>query len=102
MWELPQLFLQLLSLKLRKKKKEQSYKIHDAKLKLKRIHKVGILKTTRGTEVAQLVKDLPPAQVMIPGSCDRSPRQAPCSAGWLAASPAPLSLPFPPAARALI
>ena len=40
--------------------------------------------------VAQLVKRLPLARVTIPGSWDRVPHQAPCSAGSLL-----LSLPLP-------
>ena len=39
--------------------------------------------------VAQWVKRLPSAQVMISGSWDRAPCQAPCSAGE-SASPFPL------------
>ena len=39
-----------------------------------------------------MVKCLPSAQVMIPGSWDRDPHQAPCSAGSL---PLPLPLPLP-------
>ena len=49
------------------------------------------LETTRkGTWVAQLVKRLPSAQVMIPGSWDRVLNQAPCSVGCLL-----LPLPLP-------
>jgi len=36
-----------------------------------------------GVWLAQSVKRLPSAQVMIPGSRDRAPRQTPCSAGSL-------------------
>jgi len=46
----------------------------------------------RGVWVAQLVQHLPSAQATIPGSRDRAPHQAPCSAG----NPL-LSLPFPSA-----
>ena len=44
----------------------------------------------RDAWVAQLVKQLPSAQVMIPASWDRVPHQAPCSAGSLLL---PLTLP---------
>jgi len=44
----------------------------------------------RGAWVAQLVKRLPSAQVMILESLDRVPHRAPCSAGSL---PLPLTLP---------
>ena len=37
----------------------------------------------RGTWVAQLVKSLPSAQVMIPESWDQAPGRAPCSVGSL-------------------
>ena len=37
----------------------------------------------RDAWVAQLVKQLPLAQVMIPASWDRVPHRAPCSAGSL-------------------
>ena len=43
-----------------------------------------------GTCVAQPVKHLPSAQVMIPGSWDRAPHWAPCSVGSLL-----LPLPLP-------
>ena len=44
--------------------------------------------------MAQLVKPLPSAQVMIPGSWDQVPHRAPCSAGSLLLSlPLPASLP---------
>ena len=46
----------------------------------------------RGAWVTQSVKHLPSAQVMIPGSWDRAPHQAPCSAGRLLL---PLSLLLP-------
>jgi len=46
--------------------------------------------TLLGAWVAQLVKRLPSAQVMIPESQDRVPHRAPCSAGSL---PPPLTLP---------
>ena len=36
-----------------------------------------------GTWVAQSVKCLPSAQVMVPGSWDQAPHRAPCSAGDL-------------------
>ena len=52
-----------------------------------------------GTCVAQPVKHLPSAQVMIPGSWDRAPHWAPCSAGSLLLS---LPLPAAPPAHALI
>ena len=42
-----------------------------------------------GAWVAQSVKQLPPAQIMIPGSWDRALRQAPCSVGSLLLSPSP-------------
>ena len=47
-----------------------------------------------GTWVAQVVKHLPSAQVMILGSWDRAPHHAPCSAGSLLST---LPLPLPPA-----
>ena len=51
-----------------------------------------------GTWVAQSVKHLPLAQVMIPGSCDGAPHQPPCSAdGLLLPSPS-----APPPACALL
>jgi len=44
--------------------------------------------------VAQLVKRLPSAQVMIPGSWDRAPHWAPCSAeSLLLPFPLPAALP---------
>ena len=46
-----------------------------------------------GTWVAQSVKRLTSAQVMIPGSRDRAPHQAPCSVGSLRL-PLPVSLPL--------
>ena len=46
----------------------------------------------QGAWVAQSVKCLPSAQVMIPGSWDGAPRQAPCSVGSLLL---PLPLPLP-------
>ena len=46
----------------------------------------------RDTWVAQLVKCLPSAQVMIPGSWDQVPHWAPCSVGSLLL---PLLLPTP-------
>ena len=54
---------------------------------------VGLDPKTLGswdTWVAQLVKRLPSAQVMIPASWDRVPHRAPCSAGSLL-----LPLPLP-------
>ena len=45
---------------------------------------------SRGAWVAQMVKCLPSAQVVIPGSWDGAPHRAPCSAGRLL-----LSLPLP-------
>ena len=49
----------------------------------------------KGAWVAQLVKRLPSAQVMIPGSWDRAPHGVPCSAGSLL-----LPLPLPVASPA--
>ena len=46
-----------------------------------------------GTWMAQLVKHFPLTQVMISGSWDLAPHQAPCSAGSLFLS-LPLSLPL--------
>ena len=46
----------------------------------------------RGAWVAQSVKQLPSARVMIPGFQDGAPHQAPCSVGDLFL---PLPLPFP-------
>ena len=43
-------------------------------------------KVNRGAWVAQWVKPLPSAQVMVSGSWDRAPHQALCSAGSLLAS----------------
>ena len=48
---------------------------------------------SRGVWVAQLVKCLPLAQVIIPESLDQAPHQAPCSAGSLLL---PFPLPLPP------
>ena len=50
------------------------------------------MRTVLGAWVANLVKCLPLAQVMIPGSCIRVPHHAPCSAE----SPL-LPIPFSPA-----
>ena len=47
---------------------------------------------SRGVWVAQSVKDLPLAQVMIPGSQDGAPSWAPCSVASLLIL---LSLPLP-------
>ena len=53
-------------------------------------------KLGRGAWVAQAVKRLPSAQVMIPGSWDRAPHGAPCLAGSLLLPlPLPLPLLFP-------
>jgi len=54
----------------------------------------------RGAWVAQLVKGLPLAQVMIPGSGDRAPSPDVCSAGSLLV-PLPLPAAPPACARAL-
>ncbi|CAD7677121.1 unnamed protein product [Nyctereutes procyonoides] len=57
----------------------------------------------QGAWVAQSVKPLPSAQVMIPGSWDRAPHGTPCSAGSLLL-PLPFPLPLAPTrtcARAL-
>ena len=56
-------------------------------------------KISRGALVAQLVKCLLSAQVMISGSWDRALRRAPCSLGSLLL---PLSLPAAPPACTLI
>ena len=47
-----------------------------------------------GAWVAQWVKCLPSARVMIPGSCNRVPHRAPTSMGSLLL-PLPLPLPIP-------
>ena len=49
-------------------------------------------KNYKGACVAQSVKHLPTAHVMVPGSWDRAPHQAPCSLGSLLV---PLSLLLP-------
>ena len=54
-----------------------------------------LIRRSRGAWVAQSVKHLPSAQVMILGSWDQVPHQAPCSAGSLLLSlPLPLLLPL--------
>jgi len=56
-----------------------------------KIHDKNSMKA--GTWVAQSVEHLPSAHVMIPGSQEWAPPQAPCSVGSLLL---PLPLPFPP------
>ena len=62
----------------------------EKKIKLVNIIKQSFKVSSRGTWVAQWVKPLPSAQVMISGSWDRAPHRALCSAGSLLP---PLSLP---------
>ena len=63
---------------------------------------LGLLRIDRmwGAWVAQLVKRLPSAQVMVPGSWDRAPHRAPCSAGSLLLPP-PLPATLPTCALSL-
>ena len=59
------------------------------------IREMQIKTTVRGAWVAQWVKPLPSARVMISGSWDRAPHRALCSAGNLLL---PLPLPAAPPA----